>query len=88
MMENNREFEQNTPEEQLFYRYFRGAEATEEGEWLAPTEIMETIRQSSSIPLSVKRVNAFGRILRKLEIPARHMRNGTFYHVIKMDGTV
>ena len=88
MMENNREFEQNTPEEQLFYRYFRVAEATEEGEWLAPTEIMETIRQSSSIPLSVKRVNAFGRILRKLEIPARHMRNGTFYHVIRMDGTV
>lgn len=84
MMENNREFEQNTPEEQLFYRYFRVADPTEEGEWLASSEIMEMLRRGSSIPLSVKRVNAFGRILRKLGVPSRHMRNGTFYHVVRI----
>ena len=84
MMEHNREFEQNTPEEQLFYRYFRAAEAVEAGEWLSPAEIMEDIQRNTSIPMSVKRVNAFGRILRKLEIPAKHMRNGTSYHVVRL----
>lgn len=33
MMENNREFEQVPPEEQLFFRYFRAAQP-DEGEWL------------------------------------------------------
>lgn len=36
MTENNRNFEQVPPEEQLFYRYFRAAGSDEEGEWLSP----------------------------------------------------
>lgn len=84
MVENNREFELNPPEEQLFYRYFRVAELGNEGERLSTDEIMEDIQRYSSIPMSVKRVNAFGRILRKLEIPSKHMRNGTFYYVVRL----
>lgn len=83
MIENNREFEQVPPEEQLFFRYFRAAEPKEEGEWLAPAEIMEHIQRNSGISLSVKRVNVFGRILRKQEIPAKHTRKGVVYHVVK-----
>lgn len=84
MIENNREFEQNPPEEQLFFRHFRAAEPEEEGEWLSPVEIMQEIQRNSAIPMSVKRVSSFGRILKKLEIPSKHMRNGTFYHVIRL----
>ena len=83
MMENNREFEQVPPEEQLFFRYFRAAQP-EEGEWLSPAEIMEDIQRNSSIPMSVKRVNSFGRILKKQEIPSKHVRSGTLYHVVKL----
>ena len=84
MIENNREFEQNPPEEQLFFRYFRVVESCEEGEWLSSTEILETIQRYSSIPMSIKSVNRFGRILKKLEIPSKHMRNGTFYHIVRL----
>ena len=84
MMENNREFEQVPPEEQLFFRYFRAATSEEEGEWLSPAEIMEDIQSKSAIPMSVKRVNAFGRILRKQEIPSKHTHSGTLYHVVRL----
>ena len=83
MVENNREFEQVPPEEQLFFRYFRAAQP-EEGEWLSPAEIMEDIQKGSSIPMSVKRVNSFGRILKKQEIPSKHTRSGTLYHVVRL----
>ena len=83
MVENNREFEQVPPEEQLFFRYFRAAQP-EEGEWLSPAEIMEDIQKGSLIPMSVKRVNSFGRILKKQEIPSKHTRSGTLYHVVRL----
>ena len=51
-----------------FFRYFRAAQP-EEGEWLSPAEIMEDIQRNSSIPMSVKRVNSFGRILKKAGNP-------------------
>ena len=51
---------------------------------LSPAEIMEDIQRNSSIPMSVKRVNSFGRILKKQEIPSKHVRSGTLYHVVKL----
>ena len=60
MTENNREFEQVSLEEQLFYRYFRPAKEEENGEWLSPAEILEDIKKNSAIPISNKRVSVFG----------------------------
>lgn len=85
MTENNRDFEQIPPEEQLFYRYFRIAASEEEGEWLSSADILNRIRRYSAIPLSTKRVNVFGRILQKHEIPSRRTRFGTLYHVVECD---
>lgn len=85
MTENNREFEQVSLEEQLFYRYFRPAEGEEEGIWLSPAEILEEIKRNSAIPLSNKRVSVFGRILRKHEIPSKRVRSGTVYHVVRVE---
>lgn len=85
MTEHNREFEQTTLEEQLFYRYFRPAKEEEvDGEWLSPAEILEDIKKNSAIPLSNKRVSVFGRLLRKHEIPSRRIRSGTVYHVTRL----
>lgn len=86
MTENNREFEQSTLEEQLFYRYFRIAKSDEEGEWLSPAEILSRIKRYSGIPLSDRKVSVFGRNLQKHEIPSRRTRFGTLYHVVECDG--
>ncbi len=83
MTENNRDFEQAPPEEQLFYRYFQTARNEEEGEWLSPAEILQRMKRHSGIPLSEKRVSMFGRILQKHEIPSRRTRFGTQYHVVE-----
>lgn len=84
MTENNREFEQVSPEEQLFYRYFRPARENEEGEWLSPAEILEDMQKNSSKPLSAKKVSVFGRTLQKHSIPSKRVRRGTVYHVVRM----
>ena len=83
MTENNHDFEQIPPEEQLFYHYFRIAGNDEEGEWLSSAEILNRLRRYSAIPLSTKRANAFGRILQKHEVPSRRTRFGTLYHVVE-----
>ncbi|WP_291527871.1 BT4734/BF3469 family protein [Bacteroides sp. UBA939] len=86
MTENNREFEQIPPEEQLFYRYFRPAEENEEGEWLSPAEILEEIQRNSAIPISAKRVSVFGRILQKHGVRSKRTRKGTEYCVVRNAG--
>ena len=83
MTEANREFQQYSPEEQFLFRYFRMAEAGEEGEWMAPAEILKILHQEVDIPLNAKRVAAFGRILRKQGIPSRHTRKGTVYQLVR-----
>lgn len=85
MTENNRDFEQIPPEEQLLYRYFRAVTNEEEGEWLSPAEILNRMKRYSAIPLSAKKVNVFGRILQKHGIPSRRTRFGTLYHVVECD---
>lgn len=85
MTESNHAFEQIPPEEQLFYHYFRIAKGDEEGEWLSSAEILNRIRRYSAIPLSTKKVNVFGRILQKHEIPSKRTRFGNLYHVVECD---
>lgn len=85
MTESNREFEQQSIEEQLFYRYFRPANVDEEGEWLSPAEILEDIKKNSAISLSNKRVSVFGRVLRKHNVASKRARRGTVYHVARVE---
>ena len=84
MTESNREFEQVSLEEQLFYRYFRAAKEEEVGEWLSPAEILDEVGRNSAIPLSNKRVSVFGRVLRKHEIPSKRTKHGSVYHVVRL----
>ncbi len=87
MTENNREFEQIPPEEQLFYRYFRPAREEETGEWLSPAEILEEIQRHSAIPISAKRVSVFGRILQKHGVRSKRVQRGTVYCVVREESS-
>ncbi len=84
MTESNREFELLPPEEQLFFRYFRPAATEEEGEWMLPAEIMQTIQNQTAMPLSNRRFIVFGRILQKHKVPSKHTRAGTAYHIVRV----
>ena len=55
MTKSNREFEQVSLEEQLFYRYFRPAKEKEDGEWLSPAEILEDIKKNSTSVYTFRR---------------------------------
>lgn len=83
LMLDNRNFQQATPEEQLFFRYYRQPEKGEEGQWLSIAEIMQDIQQSSGIRFSKTALQTFGRTLHKNQIARKHTRNGNFWHVVK-----
>lgn len=84
LTENNREFEQVPPIEQLFHQYFRAAEEREESELLSPVEILEYLQKRTSIPLSTKKIYHFGRLLQKNGIPSKHTKKGNVYRLIKL----
>ena len=84
MTESNQEFEQTPPMVQLFYRYFRGAEDHEEGEYLYLMDILNYLQKKSTIPLSSNKVNYFGRLLQKAGIPSKHTNRGRLYKVVKL----
>lgn len=83
LKQNNRDFEQESPLEQLFHAYFRMAEAEEEGEWLTPMQIMNYLQTKTSDKLPLNKVTIFGRTLKKWNIPSRKASWGTLYHVRK-----
>ena len=67
----------------LEFKKRRDAFGGEEGEWMAPADILKILHQEVDIPLNAKRVAAFGRILRKQGIPSRHTRKGTVYQLVR-----
>lgn len=82
VVRHNEVFEQVPAEEQLFLQYFRPVPEEEEaGEWLPAAEIMQRIRKRSHLTFGVTTMNAFGRLLRRNDIPSRHAKRGNLYHV-------
>ncbi len=86
LVESNREFEKQTVDEQLFLHYFRAAEKDEPGaRSMQAVEIMEYIQRRSRVKLSHTHLTYFGRVMKKLEIPCRHTREGNFYDVVELN---
>mgnify|MGYP000023637000 FL=1 len=85
LTQTNREFEQTPPAIQLFYRYFKVAEAgSTEGEYFSPVEILDYLQKKTTISLSSGKAYHFGRLLQKEGIPSRHTNKGTVYLVVKL----
>ena len=83
--EYNREFERADPLEELFLCHFRGAEESEEGEWLTAMQILNDLQQKTRDKLAINRIAAFGRTLRKLDILNKKSNRGTLYHLVRIE---
>ena len=84
LKENNREFEQISPIEQLFHCHFRLPQEGEEGEWMSPIQILEILHaKNSDIKLTDGHAKHFGRILKKNNLESRHTQKGVVYRIVK-----
>ncbi len=83
LIRNNRAFEQLSPVEQLFVRYYRPALSGERCRKMMAVEILEALRKKSGIQLSDMKIITFGRILRKLNIPVKKEQDGNYYLVVE-----
>lgn len=83
MIEGNRDFELRNPVEQLLQQYYRAAVEGEPCESLLAVEILERLQKKSGIKLSATTIVHFGRVLRRMDIPCKKMKNGNFYQVVE-----
>ena len=84
LRQSNQEFEQISPLEHLFNCHFSSSPDEKEGEWMTAMEIFNYLQEHTRDKLSINKINWFGRILRKLNIPKRASGRGTLYHVVKL----
>lgn len=83
IMQDNRSFQQSTPEEQFFFQYYRQPEEGEKGQWLSATEILLDIQKQSGMHISKTNMAIFGRILQKNGIAKKHTTKGNIWYVMK-----
>lgn len=79
--ENNKEFDQKQPEEELLLRYFAVPDENGPFEWLTLVDIYRHIQKQSGTKLGVKRMNYFGRFLRKYGFEQKRLSSGRIYKV-------
>ena len=85
LKESNREFEQVSPIEQLFYCCFRLPENVGEGEYMTLMQILEKIRaKNKDILLNATNSRALARILRKCDVDTKHTNTATLYNVMTL----
>lgn len=84
LRQSNSEFEQISPLEHLFHCNFSSATNEKEGEWMTAMDIFNYLQENTRNKLSINKINWFGRILRKLNIPKKTSTRGTLYHVTKL----
>jgi len=85
LKENNREFEQISPIEQLFHCHFRLPQEGEEGEWMSPIQILEILHaKNGTTKLTEGYAKYFGRILKKNDIEGKHTNKGVVYRIVKL----
>ena len=85
MKDANREFEQVSPLEQLFFCHFRIPRQGEEGEYLSPMQILEHLYAQTNISkLKNSNISIFGRILRKCGLGTKRTSRGILYHVVRL----
>ncbi len=84
--QTNREFEQETPLEQLFHCYLCPAkEGEENGEWMTSMQILNYLQTKTRDKLAINKVASFGRTLHKLNIPVRKSNRGRLYYLMKVE---
>ena len=84
LKESNREFEQVSPLEQLFFTYFEAASPHEkDGEWMTVMDIFNYLQSKSKDKLPINKVNLFGRSLQKWNLVHKRVSKGSLYYLKK-----
>lgn len=84
IMAHNKQYEVIPPAIMYFKEYFEPAESTEDGEWLSPTAIYESLRSIPGSGLKMNGVIAFGRYLKNMpELKQNRRAKGQIYLVKK-----
>ena len=85
--ENNRDFQQQPAEEQLFLRYFKIAEDIEEVKPLLASEILDMIAEKQpGFNITKTMIFNFGKLLKRNSVPNKRTMRGTCYYVEEVDG--
>lgn len=85
--ENNRDFQQQPAEEQLFLRYFKIAEDIEEAKPLLASEILDMIAEKQpGFNITKTMIFNFGKLLKRNSVPNKRTMRGTCYYVEEVDG--
>ena len=85
--ENNRDFQQQPAEEQLFLRYFKIAEDIEEVKPLLASEILDMIAEKQpGFNITKTMILNFGKLLKRNSVPNKRTMRGTCYYVEEVDG--
>ena len=85
IMAHNAMYQQIPPAIQYFCEYFEPAENEEEGEWMSPTAIYESLRQIPGSGLKVNGVSNFGKYLYNMpNLRQDRNKKGRFYLVKKV----
>ena len=85
--ENNRDFQQQPAEEQLFLRYFKIAEDIEEAKPLLASEILDMIAEKQpGFNITKTMILNFGKLLKRNSVPNKRTMRGTCYYVEEVDG--
>ena len=82
IMAHNRQFRMQSPAEQYFHKLFYLPANDDEGRWMTPTEIFQTLRQEADNTLKAGSLRLFGRVLANMEgLKRRRITSGTQYLV-------
>lgn len=85
LKESNREFQLESPIEQLFHCYFQAANPQENnGKWMMPMEIFNFLQSKTKDKLSIGKLAHLGRLLQKWGIPHKRESKGSLYYLQKV----
>lgn len=81
---NNESFQQNNPEEELFYAFFRKPDRFERPQLLSSSEIIAKIAEKTRLPITPINVNNLGKMLKRARFEYITRRGTRLFGVIEL----
>lgn len=83
IMEHNRNFEVVPVAVQYFHEYFEVADSEDEGQWMSPTAIYDSLRHHAGSGLKANGVSVFGRYLKNIPGLQQHRTASGMLYLVK-----
>lgn len=81
---NNEPFQQSSPEEELFFTYFRRPERFEAPLYLSSSEIVAKIAEKTRLSITTINVNNLGKMLKRIQFEQQKRGNKRVFCVIEL----